>query len=70
MQYTTVKELKKAVDNGVKVYHHNTAYEVIKDDLGQYFIHCTLNGYAVGLTWRDNKTLNGKIEDFYSIEQD
>jgi hypothetical protein len=65
MQITTVNDIKKAVDNGLNVYHHNKAYKVIKDDLGQYLIYCTLNGYCIGLTWRDNKTLNGKIDNFF-----
>ena len=62
----TLNEIKKTVDIGKKVYHKNRAYEVIKDDLGQYFIKCNLNGYCIGLTWRDNKTLNGKQNEFFT----
>jgi hypothetical protein len=65
MQLKSVSDIKKAVDSGLSVYHNNNAYKVIKDQLGQYLIYCTLNGYTIGLTWRDNKTLNGKINDFF-----
>ena len=56
----TLDEIKKAVDEGRFVYWGNEAYKVIKDDVGQYLIKCTLNGDLIGLTWRDGVTLNGK----------
>lgn len=65
---SSVNEIKQAVDNGHSVYHGNTLYEVQKDSLGQYLIVCASNGYAVGLTWRDGKTLNGKLEEFTIVE--
>ena len=64
-----IKEIKKAVDEGQKVCWSNPAYDVIKDDIGQYLIKCNLNGHCIGLhglkgTKYENQ-LNGKEEDFY-----
>lgn len=61
----TVEEIKTAVDSGKRVYWANKAYEVIKDEIGQYLIHCTINDHYIGLTWRDGVTLNGKEEEFF-----
>jgi len=61
----TLDQIKSAVDQGRKVYWKNSAYEVIKDTLGQYLIMCKMSQAAIGLTWRDGVTLNGKPEDFY-----
>lgn len=62
----TLKEIKKAVDNGQKVYWSNRAYEVKKYDK-DYYIVCSLNDHTIGLTWRDNKTLNGKESEFFTM---
>ena len=62
-----VEEIKQAVDSGKKVIWCNPAYEVIKDSVGQYLIHCTLNDNYICLTWRDGTTLNGKLEEFKII---
>lgn len=62
--FKSVDEIKKAVDDGKAVYHHNSLYKVTKDKLNQYLIVCQANQYAIGLTWRDGKTLNGKLKDF------
>jgi hypothetical protein len=32
------EQIKKLVDNGVKAYWSNSAYEVIKDSVGQYLL--------------------------------
>tara|TARA_R100000781_G_scaffold113020_1_gene80846 strand:+ start:305 stop:511 length:207 start_codon:yes stop_codon:yes gene_type:complete len=58
-------EIKKAIEQGNKVFWKNTAYEVIKDSIGQYLIKCHLNNYCIGLTHKDNKTLNGDEKDFF-----
>ena len=63
----TVQEIKSAVDRGEKVYWSNCGYEVIKDDIGQYLIHCTMNDYYCGLTWADDVTLNGDENEFFII---
>lgn len=60
-----LQEIKKAVNEGKKVYWANTAYEVVHDKYDQWFIVCTLNNHAIGLTWRDGVTLNGKEEEFF-----
>lgn len=62
----TLDEIKKAVDEGKIVHWGNEAYKVIKDDVGQYLIKCTLNNDLIGLTWRDGVTLNGKEEEFFT----
>lgn len=61
----TIEEIKEAVNSGKKVYCGNSAYEVIKDKIGQWLIKCTLNDYCIGLTWQDGTTLNAKAEDFF-----
>ena len=59
-----LEQIKQAIKNGQKVYWKNRAYEIIKDKIGQYLIHCNLNDTYIGLTWADNKTLNGKESEF------
>lgn len=59
----TPDEIRAAVDAGKTVYWGSDIYVVIKDDIPQYLIQCTVNNYCVGLTWRDGRTLNGT--DFY-----
>ena len=64
-----IKEIKKAVDEGKKVYWSNPAYEVVKGKSGEYLIHCTLNDHCIGLhglegTEYENK-LNGEEKDFF-----
>lgn len=63
----TVQEIKSAVDRGEKVYWANRGYEVIKDRIGQYLIHCTMNDYYTGLTHADDITLNGDENEFFII---
>lgn len=63
----TATEIKKAIDNGQKVYWSNSGYEVIKDNKAQYLIRCTSNNYCIGLTWQDGTTLNGKEDDFFVV---
>lgn len=58
-------EIKSAVDAGLPVRWSNDRYEVRKGKNGQYLITSRPNGYAIGLTWADGSTLNGKEEDFY-----
>jgi hypothetical protein len=58
-----LQEIKDAVENGQTVHVETDAYRVVKDHIGQWFIHCTLNDHYIGLTWTDKTTLNGK--NFY-----
>ena len=57
--------IRQAVDEGKTVYADTLAYQVIKDNIGQYFIKCLLNNWCCGLTWRDGVTLNGKV--FFAV---
>lgn len=63
----TLNEIKQAVEAGKSVHWSNTGYQVIKDNIGQWLIVCA-NGHAIGLTWADEVTLNGKEEDFFIAE--
>jgi hypothetical protein len=63
----SLEEIREAVDKGHSVFHQNSAYQVIKDNLGQYLITHN-NGHTIGLTWRDGVTLNGKLEEFLIVE--
>ena len=45
----TYNEIVNAIDSGKKVCWSHIGYKVIKDSIGQYLIHCTMNGSYVGL---------------------
>ena len=45
----TYDEIVKAIDSGKKVCWGHIGYNVIKDSIGQYLIHCTMNDTYVGL---------------------
>ena len=60
-----IKQIKSALDKGTKVYWANKGYEVIKDSIGQYLIHCTMNDTYVGLTKLDGSFRNGDQEQFF-----
>jgi hypothetical protein len=61
----TLDEIKASVAFGLRVWWKSNIYRVIKDDIGQWLIKCTINDYCIGLTWVDGVTMNGKPEDFY-----
>ena len=62
----TLNEIKEAVNNGVNVYWKNKGYRVIKSGFNQYkYLIVYLDKDAIGLTWSDGITLNGKEEDFF-----
>ena len=61
----TLEQIKYHVDNGRPVYWLSDMYQVIKNNVHDYMIECTLNGHCIGLTWSDGKTLNGQPDDFY-----
>lgn len=65
-----LQQIKEATESGKVVYWASLAYRVIKDNLGQWLIVCTLNDYTIGLTWRDGTTLNGSPEQFFTREGD
>ena len=63
-----LQEIKNALNEGKKVYWANTNYEVIKDNLNQYFIKSKSNNNYnynyIGLYY-DTDKLNGKEEHFF-----
>jgi hypothetical protein len=61
----TLSEIKTAVENGKTVHWENPAYRVIKDKIGQWLIHCTINDHYVGLTTTDNELREGEQSGFY-----
>jgi hypothetical protein len=61
----TTQQIKDAVLQGNKVYYSHKGYEVITDKHNQWFIHCIANGHCIGLTWADDKTLNGIEQEFF-----
>ena len=60
----TLTEIKEAISNKERVYWSSLSYEVILDSKNQYLILHN-SGSAIGLTWADGITLNGKEEDFF-----
>lgn len=53
------EEIKKAVDEGHKVFCDTKGYEVVKSTKGDYSINFINSDYFIGLTWKDGQTLNG-----------
>ena len=64
----TLKEIKKAVSEGRRVYCGNKGYEVMDGGKAGLLINCTANGYAIGLTHADGVTMNGKPSEFFTEE--
>ena len=60
----TVKEIKQALGQGLKVYWSHDGYEVRKDSIGQYLIVYKHPYHAIGLTNKDGN-LNGDPSKFY-----
>ena len=64
-----IKQIKQAIKEGKKVYWNHTGYEIIKDDLNRYLIHCNINGHCIGLHGLEGteyeNILNGKEEEFF-----
>ena len=63
----TLEEIKEAVNNGKTVHWATTHYTVHKysEDCWD-IVHS--GGHAIGLTWLNGITLNGKEEDFFIEE--
>lgn len=60
-----LQEIKRAVLSGQTVHWANRGYVVHHDCHGEWSIVCTMNCNAIGLTWRDGVTLNGRESDFF-----
>ena len=55
-----IAEIKRAVDEGLKVHWQNREYGVISSSLhSRYLIRSIATGHCIGLTWADGVTLNG-----------
>jgi hypothetical protein len=61
----TLKDIKKAVDEGKDVHWGNLSYIVIKDGIGQYLIKCKLNNSIIGLDYDNGEKMNGKEDEFF-----
>ena len=59
-----LEEIKKAVENGKRVFWKDENYEVVKGKAG-FLITCTANNFAIGLTHADGVTMNGDENDFF-----
>lgn len=61
-----IAEIRRAVDEGLRVHWQNPEYEVIRSSVdSRYLIRSSATGHCIGLTWADGDTLNGKEEDFF-----
>lgn len=71
-----LSEIKQAVDSGETVHWASRAYRVIHDvhedkggdksrDIDQWLIICDFNGSCIGLTHRDEVTMNGREDQFF-----
>ena len=63
-----LEEIKTAYESGKTVHWASEQYRVIKADNGHWVIRCDDNGHCIGLTHRDEVTMNGKEEDFFICE--
>lgn len=67
-------QIKQAVRDGQIVCHQNENYRVVLHTFAngeeQWLIKCLSNNHCIGLTWADNKTMNGYEPDFFILHQD
>ena len=63
----TLERIKQEVRKGNYVYYKTPNYRVIEDShiKDRFLIHSQFNDHYIGLTWQDNRTLNGDESDFY-----
>jgi aryl-phospho-beta-D-glucosidase BglC (GH1 family) len=61
-----LEQIKQSLSEGKKVFWSNENYEVIKDKINKYLIHCVVNDHCIGLTHKDGKTLNGEENEFFT----
>ena len=61
----TLQEIKTAVKAGKTVHWVNEGYIVAVNKYDNWFITFKANQSAIGLTWRDGVTMNGKESEFY-----
>lgn len=67
----TIIEIKQAINAGHAVELFDGAYEVIKDEIGQFLIHCKCNDNYIGLHGREGteyvNQLNYPNKAFYIV---
>lgn len=61
----TLQEIKSAVKAGKTVHWMNEGYIVTVNKYDHWLITFKANQSAIGLTWLDGVTLNGKEAEFY-----
>jgi hypothetical protein len=68
----TLEEIKCAVRSGKTVHWASPSYKVVltimRDSTEQWLVGWNVGGRGenyIGLTWRDNVTMNGKPEEFF-----
>jgi len=62
----TLEEIKCAVMNGHTVHWENEAYVVeYAPAIDEFLIRCVLNESIIGLTWKDDVTMNGREDQFF-----
>lgn len=64
----TLDEIKNEVNAGRKVYWMNIGYTVVKggNEWSIVWNHGGRDENCIGLTWRDEQTLNGKPGEFFT----
>ena len=60
----TLEQIKQSLSKGQKVYWSNENYQVIKDSIRQYLIHCVVNNTYVGLTHKKGYLIEEEKEFF------
>jgi hypothetical protein len=70
MKLTTIQEIKTAVDKGETVFAGTTAYQVIRDNIGQYLIKCLFNNTYTALHGREGTPYENKLNASYFFALD
>lgn len=68
-----LNEIRNAVKSGRTVHWSNSSYRVTCStaaDGSENWLIKHDNGHAIGLTWLDGVTLNGKESEFFTVEQE
>lgn len=63
-----LEEIKESIESGKKVFWKHDNYQVIKGKY-EFLIECQSNKHCIGLTHKDEVTMNGEEQDFYIDEQ-
>jgi hypothetical protein len=62
-----LKQIKKSLSEGKKVFWSNENYQVILDLItNEYLIKCIPNNHIIGLTHKNGRTLNGEENEFFN----